>query len=286
MGNFSPWLEQTMFDLHCHSNFSDGVLCPADLFMKASTAGLRVLALTDHDTISGIAPMKKAALDSDITIINGIELSVRWKKYDIHILGLQISPDASCLMELIAHQNFCRIERAKLIGQCLETLGIEDAYQKAVVIAGHERVGRPHFAEVLLSEGVVKDSKAAFKQYLGLGKSAYVPTAWVGLEEAVAVINQSSGQAVIAHPLKYKLTRSKLNELIITFKSCGGVGMEVVSGEVTANEALEMAGLCNRYNLLASSGSDYHGDQLSRTRLGQQRQLPVNCTPIWQAWNI
>ncbi len=275
-----------MIDLHCHSHFSDGELSPSALLNKAIDSHVRVLALTDHDTIAGLMPLREAARDSGVTIINGIELSVRWKKYDIHILGLNINPADEGMSALVASQSQARIDRALKISECLEGCGIQDAYQKASEIAGHERVGRPHFAQVLINEGVVRDMKSAFKRFLGQGKSAYVPTAWVSIEDAVAVIVQAGGQAVIAHPLKYALTRSKLHALIEVFKEAGGTGIEVVSGDITVTHSMELAGLCIRFELLASTGSDYHGDTLSRVALGQQRALPVNCTPIWHQWNI
>jgi len=275
-----------MIDLHCHSYFSDGELSPSALLQKAFDMGVRVLALTDHDTIEGLLPLHEAALGKDITIINGIELSVRWKKHDIHIIGLNISLDDIGLKTLIALQNDRRIERAHQIATSLLACGIEDAYQKACEIAGHARVGRPHFAQVLINEGIVADMKSAFKRFLGAGRVAYAATAWISIEEAVAAIIDAKGDAVIAHPLKYSLTRSKLHELIKFFKSAGGVGMEVVSGEMTVADANELAGLCSRFELFASTGSDYHGDRLSRKGLGQQRELPVNCMPIWHQWTI
>ena len=106
-----------MIDLHCHSHFSDGAFSPDALLQKAVLAGVRVLALTDHDTIAGLLPLQEAARDADITIINGIELSTRWKKHDIHILGLNIDPNNSDLSALIAQQNESRIARARAISK-------------------------------------------------------------------------------------------------------------------------------------------------------------------------
>lgn len=273
-----------MIDLHCHSYFSDGVLSPDALLSKAIDSKIRMLALTDHDTTEGLSLLHEAARDHDIQIINGIELSVRWKKYDVHILGLNIQPDNPNLCELIVRQNENRIARARQIGEQLLNCGVEDAYKKASEIAGHDRVGRAHFAQLLVTEGRVPDMKAAFKRYLGSGRPAYVATSWLSMDEAVSGIIQAGGQAVIAHPLKYGLTRSKLHELINAFVDAGGVGMEVVSGAMTSAQIMELAGLCQRYNLLASTGSDYHGDTLSYTGLGRQQPLPVNCKPIWHQW--
>lgn len=274
-----------MIDLHCHSSFSDGSLTPEQLIQKASAFNLKCISLTDHDTIAGYSLFKEAGLKANIQVVSGIELSTRWKKYDIHILGYQLNPNPE-LMQVIEHQNKSRIDRAKQIAKCLERVGIIDAYEKACEIAGHLRVGRPHFALLLVQEGKARDIKAAFSSYLGRGKVAYVPTPWISIAEAVFAINQSGGQAVIAHPLKYKLTRSKLHELINEFQEAGGTGIEVVSGEMTILQIREMAAIAERFNLLASSGSDYHGEVQSRIKLGQQHALPINCRPIWQEWNI
>ena len=242
-----------MIDLHCHSHFSDGQLSPFALLNKAMDARVKILALTDHDTTAGLLLLHQAARETDIKIINGIELSVRWKKYDIHIIGLNIQPEEIGLCRLIEQQNESRITRARQIGERLVACGIDDAFRKATELAGHDRIGRAHFAQILMNEGRAADMKTAFKRYLGQGRPAYVPTAWISLDEAVAAIIQAGGQAVIAHPLKYKLTRSKLHELITAFKIAGGVGMEVVSGAMTVLQTNELAGICNRFGLLAST---------------------------------
>lgn len=274
-----------MIDLHCHSYFSDGAHSPEELIQKALNQNLKCMSLTDHDTVNGFDELHKAAANTPIKLINGIELSVRWKKYDIHILGYRFNV-TPIMHDLIDKQSRSRIERAQLIGASLELLGVEHAYDKACEIAGHTRVGRPHFAKLLIDEGKARDMKSAFKQFLVRGKNAYVPTPWISIDEAVKGIVQCGGQAVIAHPMKYGLTRSKLHELINEFKDAGGEGLEVVSGEMTVTEIKEMSATCLRFNLLASSGSDFHSDAGSRVNLGRQQQLPVNCTPIWHNWNI
>lgn len=273
-------------DLHCHSLFSDGTLSPKALLEKAVDAGIHLLALTDHDTISGVPSLCEAAAHQPIRIITGVELSVRWKMHDLHVIGLNIDITSPEFLTLLAQQNEQRTERAKKISISLETLGVQQAYQKACCLAGHERIARPHFAQVLVNEGIVPDIKAAFKRYLTRGRIGYVSTMWLCLDEAVSGILMSGGQAVIAHPLKYKLTRSKLHALIKDFKALGGAGMEVVSGDMQASEIGELAGLCCRFDLFASSGSDYHGDGHSRINLGGQQSLPLTCKPIWEQWDL
>jgi predicted metal-dependent phosphoesterase TrpH len=274
-----------MIDLHCHSYFSDGALSPKELIEKALRQQIQCFSLTDHDTVDGYAELLQAELPSSIKIIQGIELSAKWKKHDIHILGYQINPTDD-LNTLIQRQIQSRIERAKQIGDALRLIGVADAYNKACKLAGHTRLARPHFAQLLVQEGKAKNEQAAFKQYLIRGRKAYFSTHWISIQEAVEGIMASGGQAVIAHPLKYGLTRSKLHELINDFKEAGGVGIEVVSGLMALTEVNEMAALCMRFDLLASSGSDFHSDARSRVSLGKQRQLPMHCTPIWQQWNI
>ncbi|KTC78299.1 PHP domain-containing protein [Legionella brunensis] len=275
-----------MIDLHCHSSFSDGVLSPAELLNKAIGANVKVLALTDHDTVAGLEALHEAAQGHAIQIINGIEFSACWKKYDVHIIGLNINLSDKAIQSLIERQNQSRIHRALQIAKQMEACGVADAYKKACDIAGHKRVGRPHFAQVFVNEKIVADLQAAFKRFLGRGRPAYVRTPWLTLTEAVEGIVQANGQAVLAHPLKYSLTNTRLQQLITAFKEAGGNGLEVVSGEMNKVQIQEMAGLCQRFQLLGSTGSDYHGDTLSRISLGRQPQLPVNCMPIWHQWNI
>ncbi len=273
-----------MIDLHCHSLFSDGQYSTEILLEKALAAGVKILALTDHDTIAGLAPLRQAADNKKIHIIKGIELSARWKLHDIHIIGLQINPDEADLLLHLEKQNNSRNLRAHKIAECLKThLGLEDAYAKASAISGHGRIARPHFAQVLVNEGFVANIPTAFERYLKRGRCAYVATEWLDIAMAVATIRQANGVAVIAHPLKYKLTATKLQELIREFKLSGGTGLEVVSGFNSTKEKETLAGLCVRYDLLASSGSDFHNDA-SNVGLGCQGRLPLNCTPIWHGW--
>ena len=157
-----------MIDLHCHSYYSDGILSPEALIQKAVQNHVRCLSLTDHDTIEGYEELSKSALNTSIKLIMGIELSTRWKKHDIHILGYGIQPNPE-LEDIIQRQQQSRTDRAEQIGAALLVTGVVDAYHKASEIAGHKRVGRPHFAQVLINEGKSRDMQSAFKQYLGRG---------------------------------------------------------------------------------------------------------------------
>lgn len=272
-----------MIDLHCHSIYSDGLLSPTALLERAQQNGLTMLALTDHDTVAGVVELQKIN-DTSVQIIPGIELSVQWKKYDVHILGLNVDVNSLELQAVIVEQQERRVIRAQAIGEALQRCGLKDAYEKACELAGHTQIGRAHFAQLLLREGYVRDIKGAFTTYLGKNKIAYVPVTWINLSAAVQIIQAAKGQAVIAHPLKYKLTRTKLQEFITAFQDAGGAGIEVVSGDISYEDIEALSKLCTKFSLLASSGSDYHGDGYSRVGLGRQKALPEACIPIWTGW--
>jgi predicted metal-dependent phosphoesterase TrpH len=278
--------QENRIDLHCHSNYSDGSLSVEELLQCALTNQVNALALTDHDTLAGISPLQELAAGMNIKIINGIELTVRWRKYDIHMIGLQFELHHPAITELVVKQTESRKNRAEMIAARLEDCGFEGIFERVKEIAVHDQIGRPHFAKVLYHMGKVRSMQDAFDKYLGIGKKAYVPTPWVSLEAAVEGINRAGGQAVIAHPLKYSLTRTKLNELIDDFVLAGGKGLEVVSGLMEQGAITEMGKICARYGLLASSGSDYHGEQNAKVSLGLQKKLPSGCEPIWQSWKL
>lgn len=273
-----------MIDLHCHSHYSDGMLSPQELLAFAVNNKIEMLALTDHDTLQGVIKLRSILENSPLTLINGIEISVRWKKHDIHILGLNIRLDDAGLDQLILSQQQARRTRALEISHQLSLLGVENAFEKACAIAGHDNIARPHFAKVLVMENKVPEMGAAFKKYLVRGKPAYIETNWASMDSTVQCIKSAGGQAVIAHPKKYKLTNTKLSELITDFKNCGGDGLEIISGDTNIKDSTQLAGFAERFNLLSSTGSDFHGFKISSVMLGRQRELPVNCVPIWHQW--
>lgn len=270
-----------MIDLHCHSNHSDGVEDVPTLFRMAEHAKLQHFALTDHDSIAGLDELDRLCQQSEVQFVPGIEWSTRWKKHDIHVLGLYIDYKHPSITQLIEQQQSRRLDRARIIAGILEDLGLKNCWEKTNAIAGHAQITRPHFAKVLVQEGWVRDIPSAFTQYLARGKKAYIHTEWASIPEAVKAINEANGIAVLAHPLKYKLTKTKLNALCDDFKASGGEGLEVISGVMSKNDIQFMATMAQERNMYASSGSDYHGKSLSKTEIGMQSHLPKDCQPIW-----
>lgn len=273
-----------MIDLHCHSTYSDGLLSVSSLLDQALARSVSMLALTDHDTVAGVLELQSLANNTPLMVVPGIELSVRWRKYDIHIVGLQIDIQHPVIGEVISTQKLRRRQRAEDIANSLEQLGVHEPLKAAIELAGHDHLARPHFAQVLVNDGYVKDRAQAFKQYLKRGKPAYHPCQWISIEEAVEAIKASGGVAVLAHPQKYGLTQTKLRQLIEAFVSAGGEGIEVVSGFQNADGIKQIAAFCREYDMLASTGSDFHGGPETQVGLGGQQKLPENLQSVWSLW--
>ncbi len=272
-------------DLHTHSTASDGTLRPSELVARAARAGVRVMALTDHDTLNGIAEAKVAAAEQGLTLIPGVEISVNWGGRVIHILGLGLDPAALELNNGLERLRDYRGWRAKEIGRRLAVKGIEGAYEGALALSGDEEfVGRTHFARLLVQRGYAATVRDVFKRYLVKGKPGHVSGEWASLEEALVWILDAGGQAVIAHPARYSFTGFKMRRLMGEFRELGGVAIEVVSGSHSRDEAYLYAQRARESSLLASAGSDYHGPEHPYLELGRLPKLPPGCTPIWADW--
>jgi len=268
-----------IFDLHAHTTFSDGALIPRDLVKRAIESRVDVLAVTDHDTIDAYQDLGSAI--NGLSLVPGIEFSTRWESTGIHVLGLNIDLSSDATRAGAEYQTGARLDRARRIGANLEKMGVMDAFDGAMALSAGSYVGRPHFAQYLVSTGKVKSIEAAFKKYLGDGKAGDVRQHWAELPQIIQWIREANGIPVLAHPLKYKLTRSKLKRLLDTFLREGGQGMEVVSGQQTPQQTAEMARLCEQKNLLASCGSDFHVPGRHWGELGVFEPLPDYLTPVW-----
>jgi 3',5'-nucleoside bisphosphate phosphatase len=273
-----------VFDLHTHSTASDGTLSPEMLVEKASAVGINTLALTDHDTVSGLAAAKSVATKHDITLINGIELSCLWNNKTIHIVGLNIRPDSKAIIDATIHLNHLREERAIKIGEKLKKVGIDNAYENAKRIAAGGTITRQHFSTFLIENGNAKSQTDVFKRYLVNNKPGYASVAWPDLEETIAQINAAGGVSVIAHPLRYKMTATKLRSLIKEFKELGGKAIEVITGHNQLAEIELATGYAKRYDVAASVGSDFHSGNTPWGQLGKLAELPQGLTPVWELW--
>ena len=274
----------TCYDLHTHSTASDGSLTPEALIARAIEHNVDVLALTDHDGTEGIDAAKIAIQGTDLDLIAGVELSVTWGSKTVHIVGLGIDVNNQQLQQGLATLRDYRVGRAEEIAKRLAKAGIEGALEGARQYASDVMVGRLHFAQFLVEQGLAKDNRDVFKRYLVRNKPGYVPGQWASLETALSWINAAGGQAVIAHPARYKMTATKLRRLTTEFKEMGGAALEVESGRQHPEEVKTLARLADKLELLASCGSDFHTPDNTWVELGRLNPLPEMCTPIWHDW--
>lgn len=270
-------------DLHSHSTASDGTLAPAELVARALEAGVDVLALTDHDTLDGYAEAADSAAAVELRLVAGVEISVSWQNMTIHVLGLNVDPGCAGLQDGLQGLLAFRDWRATEIGRRLEKAGIHGAYAGADACRSGRILSRTHFAQFLCAQGHASSYRDVFKRFLVKGKPGYVPGEWASMQDALGWILAAGGLPVIAHPARYRLTRSKLNRLIDEFREAGGVGLEVVSGSHSRDETLHMGAVARQHDLFASCGSDYHGPEKPWVNLGRLQPLPKGCKPIWEA---
>jgi predicted metal-dependent phosphoesterase TrpH len=271
-------------DLHCHSTISDGLLAPQEIVALAAKSGIKVMALTDHDDITGLHIARNVAIDNGIHFINGVEISVTWKKRTLHIVGLKFDAENEVLKNALAGVRIGRDERALQMAEGLVKAGIAGAYEGAKEIAKQSILTRSHFAQFLVKNGYAKDVKSVFKNFLVKGKPGFVDYKWMDLESAVSLITNAGGQAVIAHPGRYDLGTINMMLLMQEFRSYGGAAIEVVTGSHNPPQYQQFAKIAHRFSLKASLGSDYHGPGLSYMAMGCMPDLPVGCEPIWGDW--
>jgi 3',5'-nucleoside bisphosphate phosphatase len=271
-------------DLHCHSTVSDGLFSPPDLVAYAAKRGVKVLALTDHDDMGGLQAAREAALEHDIQFINGVEISVTWKRRTLHIVGLKVDANNVALKTALDKVRIGRDERAQEMGEDLARAGIHGAYEGAKALAAQSIITRTHFARFLVENGHAKDTKSVFKKYLVKGKPGFKEHEWMSLETAVSLINAAGGSAVIAHPGRYDLGTINMLLLMHEFRGLGGAAIEVVTGSHTPPQYQQFAKIAHKFSLKSSLGSDYHGSGISYMEMGCIPDLPEICVPVWGDW--
>ncbi len=275
----------TLYDLHSHTTASDGYLTPAQLVQRAVEMRVGVLAITDHDTTDGLAAAAAtiAELSLPLQLVNGVEISTLWENHEIHIVGLGIETRHPAIVQLLSEQTERRNLRAQEIGARLAKARIEGAFEGAQKLADGGAVTRGHFARYLVQIGMADNMAQVFKKYLAKGKTGYVPPQWCTIEQAIDVIHQSGGQAVIAHPGRYDLTAKWLKRLFAHFAEHGGDAMEVAQCQQAPHERSLLAKYAQEYQLLASQGSDFH-QPCSWIELGRKLWLPGGVEPVWRDW--
>jgi hypothetical protein len=271
-------------DLHNHSYYSDGVLSPVELIRLAKEQRCDVFALTDHDTTDGLTEAKVEADKLGIKFIPGVEVSAMWSNMTIHILGLDIDIDNKVLQTgLKQHQDF-RQFRAEKMARGLGGAGVVGAMEKTKAIAKTSMITRTHFAQMLIQEGVCKDMKSVFKRFLTGKKPGGVGGQWAQFDEVIEWIHVAGGKAVLAHPLRYRMTNTKVKRMMSDLAANGCDGVEVVTGSSNTDEIALISQWAIELDLLASSGSDYHGWPNQRVRIGRLQDMPNSNKAVWNYW--
>jgi predicted metal-dependent phosphoesterase TrpH len=253
-------------DLHVHSTASDGTLSPADIVALAESIGLTAVAITDHDTVAGLAEGLAAA--RTVEVVSGIELSVQTETGSVHVLGLWLDHTDPILFHRLKELIDARIKRNEQIVARLRDLGMPIPMEEIAAIAGGTVVGRPHFAEALRRHGYVSSTEQAFDAFLTRGKPAYVERMRLSPPEAFSLFHQVGGIAVLAHPGHIPSTPEKLERTLQRWKDEGLDGLEVYHPDHGPQYVALFREMARRVGLAESGGSDFHGSNRTGIRLG------------------
>ncbi|UCC17610.1 MAG: PHP domain-containing protein [Dehalococcoidales bacterium] len=254
-------------DLHLHSSVSDGILSPAELVAKTAELGLTAMSLTDHDNVDGIAPgLKAAERYPSLTFIPGLEISTDTSKGEVHVLGYYIDHTNSELLSALQRLRDSRLGRAQTMIEKLSAMGMPIEWEQVKELAGDGSVGRPHVAQALLDKGYIDTIKEAFTKYIGFGGPAYVPREKKTPVEAVELITRAEGLAVLAHPLGIP----NLDTLLKTLIRADLIGLEVYYKDYPSEDREYLAGIADKYGLVTTGGTDYHGrDSSTEVMIGE-----------------
>ncbi len=254
-------------DLHVHSYFSDGTKSPEELVRLASKTGVSALALTDHDTMDGVAQAQAVSAECDVEVIPGVEISVVHEEQVLHILGYYVDPMQDDLARALSTLQIARDERNEKIIKKLQDLGIDASLEELQEISGLGQTGRPHIAKLLMNHGVVRSFPQAFDEYLAKDKKAYVGRFAYSAKEAIRFISVAGGLAVLAHPIQIDKTLCVLNSLLPVLRSYGLDGIETYYPSQKKKMQKRIRKFAEANDLFLTGGSDYHGDIRPGTRL-------------------
>lgn len=260
-----------MIDLHTHSTASDGKLYPAELMRHAQAVGIEVIALTDHDTLSGLEEASEEAARIGVELIPGVEISAENKPGTLHMLGYYVDPSDAELMETLSWLRGGRDDRNHIILSKLAELGCPLEWDEVAALAGGESMGRPHIATAMVNRGYVSSFNDAFDRYLGKGAAAYTDRDKMTPEIAIKCIRSAGGLPVLAHPQTLSLSDDELSDLLSRLTSMGLAGVEVYYYSHSEEETALYTSLARRYGLIVTGGSDFHGPGMIETRLGVGR---------------
>lgn len=260
-----------LIDLHVHSNASDGSLTPSEVVLAANEAGLTAIALTDHDTISGVAEALETADPLDIEVVPGVELSCIYKEKEIHILGLYIDPASESLHQYLTSTSKKRKERNEKMVEAFCADGFDITMEDLLLGNPKTIITRAHFARALVNKGYVSTPDQAFKKYLDPDRPYYRKREVIMPEEAIKAIREAGGFPVLAHPCQYKLGWKGIEDLVIELRSYGLLGLECFHSSNNQHESGKLRAIAMKHDLALTGGSDFHGEAKPDIRLGVGR---------------
>ncbi len=274
-----------LVDLHAHSTCSDGTLTPEELVLLAKKQGLAALALTDHDTIEGLAEFQKAGAAHGLETISGVEFAAFWEKYhrpEIHIVGLGFDPGYPLLQERMKFIRDSRDVRNQKMCEKLTSIGFAVTLEEIEANAGGEVITRMHFANVLLEKGYIHTKEEAFSRYISNGMPGYVEREILSPELCIRTIKEAGGAAILAHPTLYDLNLEQVEELCREWIPYGLDGIECQYSTYTPAETKAITQLTEKLGLLPSGGSDFHGKNKPNIQLGKGKSNLAIPYAIWE----
>lgn len=257
-----------MIDLHTHTTASDGQYTPEELVYKAAEKNISVLAITDHDTISGLEEGAEACRKTGITFVPGIEINIQRPNCEFHLLGLGLNLNgiSESLNKLLKGLIESRHERNEFIVSKMRSSGIKTTVEEIQAEFPDQVLGRPHFASWLTNHNYVKNRQAAFDKFLARDRPWYVERTGADLDEAVKAIYESGGVPVIAHPLSLYLSWSKIEPVLADFFERGVKGMECFHPGARVTECLRLQEIARKLGFFVTAGSDFHGEKVRSDR--------------------
>ena len=260
------WFSMDTIDLHTHSTFSDGTFTPLQLVKYAEEKGLKAFALTDHDTTEGIKEAK--SIETNVEVISGVEISTRYDKKEIHIVGLYVNENDADLNKQLKYYREKRVTRNFEILEKLNSLGVDITIDDVKESCTGDVISRAHIAKALVSKGFVGSYTEAFDRYLGDNKCAYVPRETLNYEESMELITKAGGVPVLAHPLLYKMSDTNLENMMVKLRQKGLKAVEVYYSTHSNSDTQHVMAMANRVGLIYSGGSDFHGATKPKIDMG------------------
>ncbi len=282
-------MDKKFVDLHTHSYRSDGTVSPEALVVLAKQRNLAAIALTDHDTLEGLAEFMAAGKKHNVPTIAGIEMACRYDKFhqpEIHIVGLGFDETAPSFTEYLANLQAERLRRNSEMIQKLCDIGLPCTVDELVKTSGGHVITRAHFGTLLMQKGYVKDRSEAFEKYIGDGCPAFLPRSLPTAQNIIEQIHRGGGVAILAHPTLYRLDFGQLDDLCKEYVSYGLDGIECYYSTYTPNQRKAVLRLAKKHGLLPSGGSDFHGDNKPNIQLGigmGHLEVPYACWSALQA---